>query len=152
MTIKHIDHLNVSVNDLKSSLHFYRRVFGFDVVEGGLQDGKPWCIVRSGEAMLALYEHDDRQHDDRYALRDHKRHGVNHFALRITDREAWLKTVEREAIEVSYGGTVEWPHSHSWYIKDPTGYEIEVVWWKDDRIDFDGTETIEDAFAAYDRA
>jgi catechol 2,3-dioxygenase-like lactoylglutathione lyase family enzyme len=138
MTIKHIDHLNLSVTDLQASLAFYSRVFGFEPVEGGFQSGAPWAIVRSGDAMLALYESKQREHHDRFALRERRLHGMNHFALRITDRQAWLDTVEREGLDVSYGGVVEWLHSNSWYIVDPTGYEIEVVFWEQDQIDFRG--------------
>ena len=29
------------------------------------------------------------------------------------------------------------PHSRSWYVTDPTGYEIEVAHWNGDRIVFD---------------
>ena len=56
--------------------------------------------------------------------------GLNHFALRITDRDEWVQTVEREGLEVRYDGVVEWPNSEAWYINDPTGYEIEVAWWR----------------------
>ena len=60
-----------------------------------------------------------------------------HFGLRITDVEEWLETVDREKIEVLYGGEITWPHSRSWYIEDPTGYEIEVALWADDRVTFE---------------
>ena len=56
--------------------------------------------------------------------------------LRITDREAWTDTVERESVTVGYGGEVRWPHSSAWYVTDPTGYEIEVALWDDDTVRF----------------
>jgi hypothetical protein len=60
-----------------------------------------------------------------------------HFGLRIADEEAWLETVDREKIEILYGGEIAWFHSRSWYIKDPTGYEIEVALWEGDQVAFD---------------
>lgn len=63
-----------------------------------------------------------------------------HFGLRITDADEWLETVDREGLEVLYGGEVAWPHSTSWYLTDPTGYEIEVALWDRDRIAFDPIE------------
>ena len=57
MTVKHLDHLNLSVADMAASTDFYGRVFGFLEVDGGVQDGVRWMILKSGEALLCLYEH-----------------------------------------------------------------------------------------------
>ena len=132
--LKHLDHLNMSVHDLADSVDWYRRVFDFEQVEEGVYQGSPWAIVRSGEAMLCLYEHPERVFQEK-AERAHV-HGLNHFALRITDRAAWEARLEQEGVEVGYGGVVTWPHSNAWYVTDPTGYEIEVVLWKDDVVAF----------------
>lgn len=129
MKIKHIDHINLSVRNLEASLAWYARVFDFEVVERGVQDGRPWAIARSGEAMLALYEDAQRTHHDRFSLRRKKLHGINHFALRVDDPQAWLERAAAESVPVLYEGEVAWPHSSSWYVVDPTGYEIEVVHW-----------------------
>ena len=37
--------------------------------------------------------------------------------------------MEREHLELEYGGLVRMPHSDAWYVKDPTGYSIEVALW-----------------------
>jgi catechol 2,3-dioxygenase-like lactoylglutathione lyase family enzyme len=137
MTVKHLDHLNLTVSDLEASVAWYRRALGFVPVESGLYEGQPWAIVRSGEAMLALYQRPGRHHpgdDERGRL---AQLGLNHFGLRITDRPTWEKTIEEQGIEVAYGGPVQWPHSTSWYVEDPDGYEIEVALWDRDRVAFD---------------
>lgn len=137
MNVKHLDHLNLSVRDLETSVAWYARVFGFERAERGVtDDGVPWAIVRSGEAMLCMYEHPRREMLDGNALLERGIHGLNHFALRITDRETWEATVEREGLRVAYGGEVDWPHSAAWYVTDPTGYQIEVVLWEDDKVEF----------------
>lgn len=133
MTIKHLDHLNFTVTDLDASLDWYQRAFGFEPVEDGVQNGQRWAIVRSGESMLCLYEAPE--------LADHSRgdedaHRLAHFGLRITDRAAWEATVQTEGLEVRYGGAIHWPSSKSWYVVDPSGWEIEVVLWQEDRISF----------------
>jgi catechol 2,3-dioxygenase-like lactoylglutathione lyase family enzyme len=133
MAVKHLDHLNMTVASLAESADWYGRVFGFERVEGGVYDGVPWAILRSGEALLCLYEHPDYR-----VPRDGERlHGLNHFGLRIQDRAAWEETVRREGVEVLYGGEVRWPHSRAWYVVDPTGYEIEVACWDQDRVAFE---------------
>lgn len=137
MHVKHLDHLNLTVSDLEASAAWYARALGFSLVESGVYGGEPWRILRSGDAMLALYQRPGRHHPDDDERGRHRQLGVNHFGLRITDRAAWEQTLEREAIEVAYGGAVRWPHSTSWYIEDPDGYEIEVALWDEDRVAFD---------------
>lgn len=137
MTVKHLDHLNMSVGDLDESEDWYGRVFGFRRVEAGLsQSGIPFRVLRAGEAMLCIYQHPERESLDNEALQTRKLHGLNHFALRITDRDAWEDVVAREGLEIHYGGEVDWPHSSAWYVTDPTGYEIEVVLWDGDTAAF----------------
>ncbi len=70
ITVKHLDHINLSVTDFDQSIDWYARIFDFELVEEALQDG------------------------------------------------------------------VRWPHSLAWYVKDPTGYEIEVALWNDDEVRF----------------
>lgn len=136
--LRHLDHVNLSVGDLVETRDWYARVFGFELVEEGVQDdGTPWAILRSGDAMLCCYEHTDWQLIGNMERRSERLHGINHFALRITDRAAWEATVEREQVELDWGGAaIEYPHSTSWYVKDPTGYGIEVALWDGDRVGF----------------
>lgn len=139
--VKHLDHLNLSVRSFDESAGWYRRVFGFEVVEKGEIEGRPWGVLKAGDAMLCIYEHPDRVHLDGAGLRERKLHGFDHFGLRITDRESWLATLEREGLELLYGSPIRWPHSTSWYVADPTGHEIEVVSWNDDRVAFSLSES-----------
>ncbi len=131
--VKHLDHLNLTVHDLEETQRWYRAVFGFDRVESGVHLGRPWAILRAGEALLCVYEHPERS-----APGEGPAHTVNHFSLRLHDPADFLARVAAEGVGVRYGGAVEWPHSTSWYVADPSGYEIEVVHWRDDRIRFVG--------------
>ncbi len=133
MTIKHIDHINMTVNNIQDTLDWYGRVFGFSLVEEGWRDGRRWAVIRGGDAMLCIYEEPDFRNEDPY---NRKVHGVAHFGLRISDRAAWEQTLEREKIKFTYPWQ-RYPHSKSWYVEDPTGYEIEVALWDNDEISFD---------------
>ena len=136
MQVKHLDHLNLTVADLEASIDWYARVLGFRVRERGTYQGAPWAIVQSGDALLCMYEHPDFAFEDGGDLDRRRLHSIHHFGLRIADRAAWEETVEREGVHVEYGGVVEWPRSQSWYVLDPTGYEIEVALWNDDEVSF----------------
>ena len=132
--IKQFDHVNMSVNNLEESLDWYRRVFGFHAVESGEREDGRWVIVKSGEAMLCLYERNLAPLQSPFNKAP--RHGINHFAIRISDIQEWESVVEREGVEIGFGENIRYPHSTSWYVLDPTGYEIEVVHWDDDQIRF----------------
>lgn len=140
MKVKHLDHLNLSVRDFDETVEWYGKVFGFVKVEEAIKDGERWGVIRSGEAMLCIYEHADRKMLDRHQFADRKMHGVSHFGFRITDKDEWLATVAREKLDILYDGVIGWPQSSSWYLTDPTGYEIEVALWANDKIGFEPLE------------
>lgn len=134
MSVKQLDHLNLTVKSLEESIDFYQRLFGFEPVEGGVMSGVPWRILKSGEAMLCLYERPGYRPVSNGQRRTEQQHGMNHFGLRITDRPAFERRLVDTGIQIDH----EWkyPNSHSWYLFDPTGYEIEVAHWNDDQIQF----------------
>lgn len=131
-----LDHLNLSVTCFAESVQWYERVFGFELVEQGVDEGKPWGILRSGDSMLCIYENPQLEPlDEDEDLNTY--HRVNHFGLRICDGDAWKQVLERYGIRVSYGGnSIRYPHSTSWYVSDPTGHRIEVVLWDGDQVRF----------------
>ncbi len=132
--ISAIDHVNMTVQDLAESVAWYGRVFGFRPVEHGVMDyGAKWVILRSGDSMMCLYEHPDRAAPGMNALATNGIHGVKHFGFRVADRDAWIETMKREAIE---SPAIQNPRSTSWYVYDPTGHEIEVACWKGDEVSF----------------
>lgn len=138
MQVQHLDHLNLSVTDLDETIEWYGRVFGFELKERARNYmGIEFAVIQSGEALLCIYEHPDRESLDGEQLRSRGLHGFNHFALRIQDREAWEEVLERERLPLLYGGLTEWPHSLAWYVADPTGYEIEVALWNRGQAEFD---------------
>jgi len=135
MSVKQLDHLNLTVASLEDSIRFYGAVFGFRVVEEGIREEGPWAIIRSGDAMLCLYE-GNRLPPARYRQYGDERHVVYHFGFRVTDREAWLGAVEAHQLDLLHGGEQVYPHSSSWYVLDPTGYTLEVVLWHKDEVRF----------------
>jgi catechol 2,3-dioxygenase-like lactoylglutathione lyase family enzyme len=130
-----LDHANYTVRNLEKSIDWYGRVFGFEPVERGEVDGEPWAIIHAGEAILCLYEKADHTYLDRHKLGEADIQTFAHIGLRVEDRAEWEATIEREDVEVLYGGEIRYAHSSSWYIADPTGWEIEVALW-DDGVDF----------------
>ncbi|MCL4730929.1 MAG: VOC family protein, partial [Planctomycetes bacterium] len=126
MQVRQLDHLNLSVADFERTAQWYGRVFGFAVVEQGVRDGRRWGVLRAGDALLCVYEHPELKFADSEQLAERGFHGLAHLGLRITDRAAWLRTLETEKLEHLYW---RYPHSETWYVTDHTGWEIEVALW-----------------------
>lgn len=129
-----LDHLNLTVRDFSESADWYKRVFGFLLVEEGMDKDGPWGILRSGDFMLCIYESPSRSPLDEKDRRLF--HQIYHFGLRVKDQRAWEETLNSEKLRTYYRSPVEYPYSLSWYIKDPTGYMIEVALWNDDQVSF----------------
>lgn len=129
-----LDHLNLTVRSFEETADWYGKVFGFEIAEQGLYEGRPWGVLRSGDSMLCLYESPDRTSpDDDETERFHK---IYHFGLRIHDRDAWEAIVREWKLRIYYGSPMQYPHSTSWYVADPTGHMIEVALWDDDQVQF----------------
>ena len=58
--------------------------------------------------------------------------------------EKWLEKIETYNLELEYGGEVDYPHSKSWYVFDPTGFGIEVALWNQDEIRFDPIKPVQE--------
>ena len=136
LNVKHLDHLNLTVRNFEETSDWYKRVFEFEIMERGLYRNNAWGVLKAGDAILCIYQEPEREFWTSEQLGSKRVHGINHFALRITDRRSWEKVIERENIKVDYGGAYQWPHSTSWYINDPTGYSIEVVLWSNNEVTF----------------
>ena len=61
MQVKHLDHVNLTVRSFDETVDWYRRIFGFEIVEEEVEDGVRWGVIRSGDAMLCIYEHPGRE-------------------------------------------------------------------------------------------
>lgn len=134
MEIAKLDHINMTVNSLEESQKFYLEFFGLEKVEGGkTPDGRAWGILSNGVLSLCLYEESRKKPEG-----DHDFHKMYHFAISIPEKtqESFIQLKEERKIKPSYPSPVNYPHSTSWYIYDPSGHSIEVVFWKNNEVKF----------------
>lgn len=130
-----LDHLNLTVKNFEESVRWYNRVFGFELVEQGIEDGSPWGVIRSQDSMLCIYEDSERiplasdEKSDRF-------HQIFHFGLKVKSGSARADVLLKEKLRTFYGSPIRYPHSTSWYVKDPSGYMIEVALWDENQVHF----------------
>lgn len=121
-----IDHVNLQVADLDASIDFYRRIFGFRVLEDGRRiPPGGWAIIGiPGAVCLALGVTKE--------LSQAQGKRIIHFGLVIDDAQTTLKRLKQEGVTIvprGPGGSaiLPYPRSESIYIRDPDGHEIELT-------------------------
>ena len=142
MEIKELGHLVLYVRDLSASVRFYRDVLGWRPILGGGDDPLPFPAAafsapsnRTHHELLLI-----EVGPDAASLPTGKRVGMYHFGLKVGDsddelREA-LATLKANGVTIL--GASDHTVTHSLYIADPDGNEIELfidvpgVDWKSD--------------------
>lgn len=119
-----IDHINVSVKNIDETVEWYVKVFGFRKVEDGIsKSGEQFVIIENLDCMLCLYEHPNWSAPNFNGPTT--QHQIFHIGFRITDEIKWKQMIKDHNITIIYD-EVQFPRSKSWYVMDPSGYEIEV--------------------------
>ena len=124
MEVKELGHLVLYVRNLERSRHFYRDVFGWKEVAG--MTGMPAVAFSSGRTHheLLLIE----VGENATPIPAGRRVGMYHFGLKIGTTDEELRQAMNELLEVGarVGGTADHTVTHSLYIEDPDGNEIEL--------------------------
>ena len=143
MEIKELGHLVLYVRDLTRSVHFYRDVLGWRPILGGDDDAPLPFPAAAFNAPSNRTHHElllIEVGPDAAALPEGRRVGLYHFGLKVGDsddelREA-LATLQANGVPVL--GASDHTVTHSLYIADPDGNEIELfidvpgVDWRND--------------------
>ena len=141
MEVKELGHLVLYVRDIERSTHFYRDILGWRQILGGDE------LLRAPVAAFAapsLRTHHEllliEVGEDAAALPAGRRVGMYHFGLKIGDHDDDLRAAVRTLTEngVPILGASDHTVTHSLYIADPDGNEIELYIdvqpevWRDD--------------------
>jgi catechol 2,3-dioxygenase len=138
MEIKELGHVVLFVKNLDRSVHFYRDVLGFHAIER--EPGAPakgamaFTSGRTHHELLLIEVGEDAPHPG-----SSRRAGLYHIGMKIGDtddelREA-LSVLKAEGVQLV--GASDHTTTHSLYILDPDGNEVELyidvagVDWKD---------------------
>ena len=125
MEVKELGHLVLYVRDLKRSVAFYRDVLGWKQVVEDVP-GMPAAAFSSGRThheLLLIEVGPDAQ-----PIPAGRRVGLYHFGLKVGDTDDDL----REALErlkgagVTVVGATDHTVTHSLYVLDPDGNELEL--------------------------
>ena len=139
MQVKELGHLVLYVRNLERSRHFYGDVLGWKEIKvPGEEIGFPAAAFTSGRTHheLLLIE----VGENAAPIPKGRRAGMYHFGLKIGETDAELREARDElaAAGARLVGSADHGVTHSLYIEDPDGNEIELyidvqpAVWKDD--------------------
>lgn len=124
--VKELGHLVLYVRNLERSVTFYRDVLGWRQVVGEGSIGFPAAMFSSGRTHheLLLIE----VGEDAAPIPPGRRVGLYHFGLKVGDTDEELRAMLTRLLDggVSVNGATDHGMTHSLYIADPDGNEIEL--------------------------
>jgi catechol 2,3-dioxygenase len=127
MEVKELGHVVLYVKNLERSAHFYRDVLGFHAIEPA--DGRPMGPVmafssgRTHHELLLIEVGEHAPHPG-----NGLRAGLYHIGLKVGDTDEELRAAIRtvSAAGVTVIGASDHTVTHSLYVLDPDGNEIEL--------------------------
>ena len=114
-----MDHVNMNVKNLTQSVDFYKNLFGFEIRKDDNSPNKldvSSKIIGNNSIKLCLHE------DPPISVGG----GIAHFGFHIASFDQIMNKCKELNVEVLYGGPIKFEKSRSVYIKDPSGYDIEL--------------------------
>ena len=138
MNVKELGHLVLYVRDLERSRRFYKEILGWREVAGDAPLQMPAAAFSSGRTHheLLLIEVGPNAEP----IPAGRRVGLYHFGLKVGESDDELRAAakELESAGVRIVGASDHTVTHSLYIEDPDGNEIELyidvqpAVWKED--------------------
>lgn len=128
MQVQELGHLVLYVRDIERAARFYREVLGWQQVGGDSVDGiqAPIAVFSGGRTHHELLLIEVGR--DAAPIPHGRRVGLYHFGLKIGDDDkalsAALDRLREQDVEIT--GASDHTATHSLYIKDPDGNEIEL--------------------------
>lgn len=136
-----VNHVVLTVRDIEESHRFWTEIIGLKLV-GALKPQQPGGPERPKMRFYSA-DHDGKMSHHDVALLENPNYpapaanwdlmanpsAVNHLALALPDREAWLKQLEfMQSRGVKFHRRVDHGMTHSVYISDPNGHGIELLY------------------------
>ena len=135
MEVKELGHIVLYVGDVERSRRFYRDLLG-------------WKEIAGTEHQMAMYSSGRTHHElllievgeEATPIPRGRRVGMYHFGLKIGESDAELREARDQLVAAGARlvGTADHTVTHSLYIEDPDGNEIELyidvqpAVWKED--------------------
>jgi catechol 2,3-dioxygenase-like lactoylglutathione lyase family enzyme len=122
--MKSIDHLNRYVSNVDNFIVFYRDVLEYELIDKGIKsNGQNYAILKGDGHELFISEKEgfkiDREQDFR------------HIGYFIENVDELLEALKFKGYIKKEQEIIVKPFSRQIYIRDPDGFEIDLIQWTD---------------------
>ncbi len=118
-----IDHLNRFVSDIDAHISFYKNVLGYDLIGRGTKsNGSRYAILKGSGHELFISEKTPFTGGEI---------NFRHIGYSVDDAGAFLEKMKKAGYAPEGQSIIEKPCSRQFYLKDPDGFEIDIIQWTD---------------------
>jgi catechol 2,3-dioxygenase-like lactoylglutathione lyase family enzyme len=122
--MKAIDHINRYVSNIEKFICFYQDVLGYKLIDKGLKgNGKSYAILKGDGHELFISEREEFVEGQESNFR-HLGYTVENVDELLLKLKQWGYVEKNTEIIIK-------PFSRQFYIKDPDGFEIDLIQWTD---------------------
>ena len=128
MNITGVLESSIYVDDVPRSAEFYRRIFGFERLEG---DNRFCALNVAGRQVFLIFKKGGTLQPMPLpggVLPPHDGSGQTHFAFSVpaADLATWEERLAQNAVAIE--SRISWPRGgHSIYFRDPDGHLVELI-------------------------
>ncbi len=116
-----IDHINRYVSDIEKHISFYGDVLGYELIDCGVKDnGKRYAILKGADHEFFISEKPDFSIDDK---------NFRHMGYSVDNAVEFLAKMIKEGYAEENQKIIVKEYSRQFYLKDPDGFEIDIIQW-----------------------
>jgi predicted enzyme related to lactoylglutathione lyase len=118
-----IDHLNRYVSDIEKHILFYKNILNYELLDYGFKlNGMKYAILKGYNHELFISEKKDFIIDN---------NNFRHVGYSVENIDELLKIMKMNGYADENIFIIEKTYSRQFYIKDPDGFEIDLIQWTD---------------------
>lgn len=122
--MKFIDHINRYVSNVNEFIVFYRDALEYELIDNGIKaNGKSYAILKGCGHELFISERDN------FTIEEDR--NFRHIGYYIENVDELLETLKQKGYVKEKQEITVKPFSRQFYIKDPDGFEIDLIQWTD---------------------
>ncbi len=119
--IPKIDHINRYVSDVDKHISFYRDALGYELIDRGTKDkGMRYAILKGPDHELFISEKDDFKAGNG---------NFRHMGYSTDNADELLEKMKKAGFAGEDQKIIVKEYSRQFYIKDPDGFEIDIIQW-----------------------
>lgn len=131
--MKAIDHLNRYVSNVERFIEFYSEVLEYELIDKGIKgNGKSYAILRGEGHELFISEKDN--------FLEETGENFRHIGYSIEDVDRLLQVLKSKGYVEEDQELIIKQFSRQFYIKDPDGFEIDLIQWTDKELFYKSLE------------